>query len=291
MRVVMPLFEFNYMDDEFEFSDQRFSIRRFDPPADLHEAGILSREDVAGIRHAQWALVADVAEDKKYEEDVSLLLMAFRILATDLSPVIRYRLHEKIQNSVRLTEIQAFTHIETRSPEAYDVQKLTLVNQAYSVLLAADVVSTRVSNAFYFLYSSFHSTHWIHAFVFMMSALESLFSKDQPGAATRTICERVAGLLSDPEITSDILNQLYAIRSRIVHGDLEAHENPNDNLDDLVRLERITIMCFRRMIDQRSFDHYATPWQRDTYLNQFDGPPDPMSRKARMLLEIEQAMQ
>lgn len=185
--------------------------------------------------------------------------MAFRIFATGLSPVILCRLHEKIQNSVQMTEVLAFAHVETRSREVYDVEKLTLVNQAHNVLLAADMISTRVRNAFYFLYSAFHSTHWIHAFVLMMSALESLFSKDEPGGTTRTICERVAGLLSDPEVTSGTLNQLYAIRSRIVHGDLEAHKNPNDNLDDLVRLERITIMCFRKMIDQRSFDHYATP--------------------------------
>lgn len=290
MRIVMPLFQFFYIDDEFEFSDPRFSIRHFVPPSDLDTADFLSKNDIARICQAQWALVANIAKDQQYKKDVSLVLMAFRILATDLSPFIGFRLHEKIQDSVRMTEILAFPHIEIRLHETYDFQKLTLVNQAYNVLFSARSISTRVSNAFYFLYSSFNSTHWIHAFVFMMSALESLFSKDAPGGATRTVCERVAGLLSDPEITVNTLNQLYAIRSRIVHGDIEAHENPNDNLDDLFRLERITIMCFRKMIDQRSFDHYATQSQRDAFLNQFDGPLDPMTRKAKILLEIEQSI-
>lgn len=73
MRVVMPLFQFAYMDDEFEFSDRRFSIRRFDPPSDLDKADNLPGRYIKGILDAHWALVADVAEDTKYKEDISLL--------------------------------------------------------------------------------------------------------------------------------------------------------------------------------------------------------------------------
>ena len=141
----MPLFQFKYLgEDEYRFSDTRFSIRDFDARTDVPDYEIFSRLDRQYMEMEQWALVAEGDELNTYKQDGSLLLMAFRLLSDGLSPIIKYRITDDLATCSILTEV--LTHNIT--PIRYHVYRkadLIAVDKAYSILLAADKVSVRES--------------------------------------------------------------------------------------------------------------------------------------------------
>jgi hypothetical protein len=82
MRIVMPLFEFiNGSEQEFEFGDGAYSLRRFDPNTDLPKDGIpgLSEKDRQYIKRELWALVAENPDLNTYTQDINRLLLSFKI--------------------------------------------------------------------------------------------------------------------------------------------------------------------------------------------------------------------
>ena len=82
--------------------------------------------------------------------------------------------------------------------------------------------------------------------MFLMSTLESIFSKDKSEGATKTICTRVSSFLkSMPRCEYDDIDHLYDIRSRIVHGNIIAKDKPGENLKELYHLQYIVIECMK----------------------------------------------
>jgi hypothetical protein len=97
MRVVIPLFNFQYYDaQDFAFSDGRLSIRHFDSWGVMPERDIFSTQDRAYIGYENKALVAEAVNLEGYKLDSSLVLIAFRFLAEDnrITPIVKYRLSE-----------------------------------------------------------------------------------------------------------------------------------------------------------------------------------------------------
>ncbi len=271
MLVLMPLFQFAYVDDvDYKFTDRRFSIRSF-RVAEIPSIDLFSAHDRQQMGHARWAIVADTNDLSKYENDINLLIMAFRILSDDLSPFIKYRLSPDASFCSIIHETMTNIHIGPRMRQIYRVDDLSNIDNSYSSLKAANETSGRLHNACYFLYRAFHNTHWVDSFLFFMSALEAVFSKDSKGGATATICRRVSKFLNDPTSCSyDDVNNLYDIRSRIVHGDLRASDDPAENLRHLKKLERLTIHCFRKLIAIDGFAHFKDRILRDNYLSALD---------------------
>ena len=269
-RIIMPLFQFKYLDhDEYTFSDTRFSIREFDASRDVPDYDIFSRLDRQYMEMEQWALVAEANDLSGYKEDGSLLLMAFRLLSNGLSPIIKYRITNDLATCSILREILSHNMTPIRY-HLYRESDFLAVDNAYLILLAADKVSIRTSNALYFLYVAFHADRWIEAFLTLMMSLEGLFSKDSHGRATATICHRVTNFVSDAAIcTGDIMRDLYDTRSRMAHGNLPANKS-EENLAKLKRLENITVACFRKLIDGDLFKSYATKLERDRFVSQWD---------------------
>lgn len=221
-----------------------------------------------------WSIVAEAADLTGYEADLNLLLMTFRIESDDLSPFVMYKLMDTAEQCSRSLDIMYFTLVESRLLEVYSLDDIKRIDASYEVLRLADAKSNRVfrvHNAIHFLYLAHHSSQWLSAFLFYMSAIEALFSKDSKGGATATICRRVPKFLNNQQQgTSDDMNHLYDIRSRIVHGDIEASEDPKDNLLLLQKLERIVTFTFRKLIQEKKFRHFANKQTRDQFLSNFD---------------------
>jgi hypothetical protein len=90
MRVILPLFHFQYFEDqEFAFSDDRLSIRRFGNVGRLADREIFSKRDRDYMdQQAHHALVAESDDLSGYKPDATLLLMTFRILGDHRTPII-----------------------------------------------------------------------------------------------------------------------------------------------------------------------------------------------------------
>lgn len=270
MRVVMPLFDFQYHDDEdFAFSDGRLSIRSFHNAEPLYEREIFSKQDRDYMGQASKALVAEYPTLDNYKADVSLLLVSFRILGDHRAPFIKYRLSENEDFCSRLEETQTHIPLPERLYNVYSSKDFPSIDAAYMTLRQAEPISVRLKNALFFIYRAFNSYHWIDSFLFHMNALEALFSRDEGGSATRDICTHVSGLLNEPSTWSyQTIKDLYGIRSQITHGRFEANYEPMDNLRRLEKMECLTKACFRDLIAQNAFQHFATPDARTRFLTQ-----------------------
>ena len=272
-RVVMPLGQFKYLKmEEFAFSDGRLALREFDPNRELPDPGLLSEVDVQKVRQARWAIVATGEDLTGYKEDVSLLLMTFRLFSKDLSPIIRFRFSEDKSSPEMLMEVMSHDNSYPRLFEVYDIAAIGSINKAYMLLRGAEHISPRLKNSFYFLYVAFHVDRWSEGLIALMIALEALFSKDARDSSTDVICRRVTNFVADQSVcTKEEMVELYDTRSLLVHGKLQAG-NAAENLSLLARMEKVAIACFCKMIRENTFSFYANKPLRDQFLNQFDNP-------------------
>lgn len=276
MRVVIPLFQFQYFDQQdFAFSDRRLSIRHFHDEKDLAGHDIFSKRDRHYMeQQAHTALVAESDDLSGYESDVSLLLMTFRILSDRLTPLIKYRLSNNIDLCRRLEETEMHIRLPDYRYEVYSVQDFPRIDAVYMMLRHVEHTSVRLQNAFFFVYRAFNSFHWIDSFLFHMNALEAIFSKDTKGGATKTICRRVSALLDDPATWNEqTIADLYNVRSCITHGNIEARPDPSDNLRLLEKMERLTKLCFRKLIDLDAFERLAITSSRNQFMAELEQLP------------------
>jgi hypothetical protein len=92
MRIVMPLFAFNYRDSqEFVFEEGKYALREFIADNEMPSIEGLSKLDVSYMEEEHWALVAENPDLSKYKEEINLLLLSFKI-CKPTSLFIKYRL-------------------------------------------------------------------------------------------------------------------------------------------------------------------------------------------------------
>lgn len=269
----MPLFELAYTNAlDFGFADGRLSIRPFS--SEEFDLSPFAENDRYHLKHPDWAIVAESSDMLGYEEDVSLLIMTFRLMSDDISPHIIFRLlTEEPFHHIKLMEQLCHIRIAGEVPllEIYSQAKLQQIDHAYCKLRASESLSIRVKNAFYFLYLALHTSHWSPSLMFYMSTLEALFSKDQRGSAAKTICRRVTNFLNSTDLCNRVdMEALYETRSRITHGNIVANEEPKENLLHLQKLEKIVVNTFRKFIAQDSFQHFKDPASRDQFMSTLD---------------------
>lgn len=267
MKIIIPLFDFASEDNkEYNFKCRPYSIKQLDFSNEVPNIDLFSKQDIRFMKCKEWGIVIEGNIPPNYEEEINLLLIALRI-ATKRSAFIKYMLcKEKIALNKILHE--TMTHILEDEPAIVNYSVLNNVNEYFDQLLEMNVISHRTHNAIYFLYRAFHTTHWVDSFIFLVSFLESLFSKDDKRGATRTICTRVNNFISDPNIvTYDIMEKLYDVRSEMVHGKINLTNNmPQENLKDLKSLENISIAVLEKFIENNLYESYNTKEQREKLL-------------------------
>lgn len=274
MRIVMPLFDFmNSNAREFEFGDGTYRLRRFDPDTDIPKDDIpgLSEMDIKYIKRELWALVAENPDLNTYEEDINRLLLSFKI-HTLARLFIKYRLCADDTSLCRVISERMNYILAEKSPRQISVEQLEQVNTGFERLQemdAIDSVSSRTHNAIYFMYGAYFTAgHALYLFVLLFTVLEALFSKEEGGAATRTICERASSFLdSQPRCTYSDIERLYNIRSELVHGKRRASES-DKNLADAHELEFVVTECMKKMLAQHIYLKYKNVAEKENYFNQ-----------------------
>lgn len=272
MRVVMPLFDFKHSTTaqfrDFAFSDGQLSLRRFDHREHRIDSRIFSKWDRSCIHQERHALVAEAStlDEDSYKQDVNLLLMAFRILGDGITPTIMYRLYEDPDLCVRLDGTESHILLPDTRWQVYSPADFPKIDDAFTMLRDARRNSPRLKNAFWFLYKASYSVHWIDSFLFHMNALEALFSLDDKRSATKAIKCRTSRLISDPADPTKwdeaTIGALYETRSAIAHGRIVASSNATENLQLAKKMERVTKLCFRKLIELDAFRHFSTEASR-----------------------------
>jgi hypothetical protein len=273
MRTVMPLFQFWYLGKSgFHFSGNQLTIEKFDPSQDIPHIDLFSKHDIDHMRLESWALVFDHEDTTNYKTKINLLLLSFKVFSQGKPPFIKYRLcSEDLKRCSRLTSTMTYIHELESRRLPYTEEDLAIIDDGFVALTEMDAMSPRCHNALYFLHLAFTTIHWIESFMFQMNALEAIFSKDDPGGATRTICTRVSSFLgSKEEATYEDIEELYRTRSAIVHGRIEVNEEPLDNLKQLHHVESVSLWCMRKVLRDKAYLSFKDRETRDTYLALLD---------------------
>ncbi len=267
MRIVMPLFDFYYEgSEEFEFDKGRYKLSKFIADNEIPDIEGLSNLDIEYMRQESWALVTENPDLSKYKEEINLLLLAFKIYKLSRLFIV-YRLCKDDTNFCsKINEtMQTILPEKSFSPITFD--DLKIIDKGFSNLLKMDSISNRTHNALYFLYLGFFNSHWFASFIFLMSALEALFSKEEKGEATKTICSRVSKFLkSKPRCTYNDIDSLYDIRSRMLHGNIKA-DDTSDNLEKLHHLEYIVTECMKEISNEDIYLKYSDMKDKENYYN------------------------
>jgi hypothetical protein len=160
MRIVMPLFDFlNESEQEFEFGDGIYCLRRFDPNTDIPKGNTLglSEMDLEFIKREQWALVAENPDLETYKQDINRLLLSFKIHTLGRL-FIKYRLCvDDTSLSAVILERMNFI-LQEKSPRQISFEQLERVNLGFEKLQEMDAVnsvSNRTHNAIYFMYGAY----------------------------------------------------------------------------------------------------------------------------------------
>ena len=186
--IVMPLFEFESDGiDSFQFGYDGLSLEPLTSD-DIIECPLFSKQDIRLMRTLNWALVYDASDIKNYKPVVNLLLLAFRIFSDDRPPFIKYRICQSDATQNFLLGSPMTHNDAVNKPRALiNKDKLTAIDEGFDHLQRMEGMSNRTLNALYFLHRAFHTDKWLDSFLLMMTSLEALFSKDEPGWARGTL--------------------------------------------------------------------------------------------------------
>ena len=271
MRVVMPLFGFTYRGNMFQFSDN-YSLEHFnyekDVPQDL--AG-LSEIDVSHISLENWALIAN-NPNEGYCSEINLLLMALRIYAQS-NAFIKWRFFaEDSGNSVRIGSNGRFRNLAMTSSCRIEETKLSTVRDGFLNLLEMYQVSDRTKNALYFVWKGLCSSKHIDAYIFLVCALEALFSNETPEDVTKTLIKRIQKFLSGIKgFGGDQIKKIYKIRSDMVHGRIphtdKNSEQAKQNIKNLGKLESLVSTCIKKISNEKIYLLYKDIDTKEKFLN------------------------
>lgn len=271
MRVVMPLFEFNYGESRFQFTE-KYSLERFDYEKDVPQdlAG-LSKLDISQISLEHWAIVAN-NPNESYRAEINLLLMAFRIY-TQANAFIKWRFSEEDSgNSARITSYDRFRKLAMTSSRNVEEKGLRAARDGFLNLLEMYRVSDRTKNALYFIWRGLCSRKHIDAYILLVCAIEALFSNETPDGVTKTLIKRTQKFLSEIKgLGGDQIKRLYKIRSDMVHGRIPHTDKDSaqskQNIKNLGKLESLVFACVKKMLDERIYLQYKDTDEKEKFLN------------------------
>ncbi len=273
----MPLFDFSKeSSEEYIFSGGKYALRKFDAADEVPDIKLFSEQDIRVMEFQSWALVAEAENLEHYKKEINCLLLSFKIYK--LARVfIKYRLcKEDIDCCFRLND---YLHIvmPNESNRVIALNDLDIINEGFSKLLQMEAISNRTHNAIYFMYRGFCAGKMIDSFVLLMCAIESLFSNEyhnrkhsgatkKTAGITKTICSRVSKFLDNRlGYKYEDINELYALRSKIVHGRVKVKDEIKGQLNTLYKLQYVLVECMKKMLDEELYLIYHDVENKEDY--------------------------
>lgn len=260
MRVVMPLFEFSYNGNRFQFTDNYY-LDHFDCKKDVPQVlPGLSKLDISHISLENWAIIAN-NPNKSYHSEINLLLMALRVYEQS-NAFIKWRFcKEDSANSARIGGYERFRNLAMTSSRSIGEGGLSTVRNGFLNLLEMYQVSDRTKNALYFVWRGLCSRKHIDAYILLVCAIEALFSNETTEEITKTIIKRTQRFLSGIKgFGGDQIKKIYKIRSDMVHGRIphtdKDSEQAKQNIKNLAKLESLVFTCIKKILDEKVYLQY-----------------------------------
>ncbi|MBW8003201.1 MAG: hypothetical protein FVQ80_14470 [Planctomycetes bacterium] len=268
MRIVMPLFDFSKeSSEEYMFSGGKYALRRFDVADEVPDIELFSERDIGVMEFQSWALVAEAENLEHYKEEINRILLSFKIYK--LARVfIKYRLCKEDIKCCSILNDYLHIVMPDESNRVIALNDLDVIDKGFSKLLQMDTISNRTHNAIYFMYRGFCAHKMIDSFVLLMCAIESLFSNECRSGATRTICSRVSKFLDCKSgYGYEDIEELYNLRSKIVHGKVVVEDEIKGQLSTLYKVQYVLVECMKKMLDKEIYRIYSDVQKKECYFN------------------------
>jgi len=273
MRIVMPLFNFNYEGCGCSLSDI-YSIALFDMDKDIPAEVLsgLSENDKSYIYQEDWALVANDPDLEYYKQEINLLLIAFRIYSK-CDVFIKWRFCKDDPTHCSILN-DKFRNLVANTNKTIDSSDLMKIKHGFVRIKDMFAISDRTKNAFYFIWRALSSDKHMDAYIFLVCALESLFSAETTADITKTFTKRIQRFVSGTKgFGGDQIKKIYKIRSDMVHGrikltDKQDVEQRKMNLNNLGRLETLVFTCLYKILEEKIYTIYKDNKAKENYLTQ-----------------------
>ena len=213
----------------------------------------LSKEDIYHLQQAKHYLFVD---KKQYvPEQASLLFIISCRLLKPTKVIIRYRIDNeksivsKIRDDYPFVPADDVTSIITN-------ENFKNVSKIFEGLNYFKTISTRTSNAAYFIGLAYRSRKWLEALLFHVCALETITSSaDREQGITDKFVDRIHNCIGYDKAA---LRKIYNIRSELVHGRYIA-ESEIENLKFFKIAEEVCRSVFMKiLIDKTILDSFGT---------------------------------
>ncbi len=185
----------------------------------------LSKEDIYHLQQTKHCLLVDTKKEYVPEQASLLFIISCRLLKPT-KVTIRYRIGNeknivsKIRDDYPFVPTGDVTSIITNE----DFKKVSTI---FNGLNYFKTISTRTSNATYFIGLAYRSRKWLEALLFHVCALETITSSaERESGVTDKFADRVHNFIG---FDKSALKRIYNIRSELVHGRYVA-ESEDENL-------------------------------------------------------------
>jgi len=264
-------FDINYVfDDEYEIKLKLFSYH--DDIEPIH-AESFSTSDKSGLNFHPYAFYfrCKKEEVESRKSLINLILLSFRIYKrADCSS--RYILClTDTDFSWKFDESWKIADANSKSSKDLNELDIQDIINGYKRIKLLNTVSNRTKHAIQFLFLGYTSHYWMQAFVLFMTSLEALLSPPIEDQITTKIIKRTRGLINDTNLCSKrIMNQLYELRSDIIHGRILVGLSFKDHIYEMSKLQIIVLRAFEIILEKDFISIYQNEESKELFFQQLE---------------------
>jgi len=226
---------------------------------DLEQYEIFSKKDIDDLRRGpaiRWCIETEEFQGNGYE--IHLLLLAFKLTKPCSVMVSSYLYPDQLMNSSK-PDISYHTKDldQTEDFPIFEAIELADVEKYYCALKEMHALGGRASNAIGFTMHGLFQNHAIGAILHWSAALECIFGcKRGTEDATKKIVNRITGYLSSDDFNNKKISELYNLRSRLIHGEVDKiwQADEKENLKITKECWILWRSCFQKLLLERHFE-------------------------------------
>lgn len=216
----------------------------------------LSEEDKHHLQETQLCLSIDKNMHNPKEVSIAFIISCRLLKRTKV--FIRYRVDD-LKKVTKIRDDYPFVTSNDVSSTIYDTE-FKRISKIFSGLNIFKKISTRTSNAVYFLSLAYRSRKWLESLIFHVCALETLTSSaEREDRITEKFANRIHNFIG---YDKDELNRIYNIRSELVHGRYKWNSEEENLILNRIAEEVCRTIFVKILLDEKHLDSFKSDENR-----------------------------
>lgn len=212
MNTIYPLFDLISDTNSTKEIENGIIVLNNDIEVEKFESVNLSEEDKHHLQETQLCLSIDKNIHKPKQVSIAFIISCRLLKRTKV--FIRYRVDD-LKRVIKIRDDYPFVTSDDVTSTINDIE-FNRISKIFSGLNIFKNISTRTSNAVYFLSLAYRSRKWLESLMFHVCALETLTSSaEREDRITEKFANRIHNYIG---YDKGELKRIYNIRSELVHG-------------------------------------------------------------------------